>query len=129
MTQIEKRDLHSYAVMSAAMEAHRYLGQGFLESVYQEALEPEFQMQEIPYEREAALHIAYKGKSLLSQYRVDFVCYGSMIVELKALRGISEVEEARIINYLKASGFQVGLLLNLGRTSLEYRRFANTPSA
>lgn len=108
------------------MEVHKVLGHGFLEPVYQEALAIEFSTRSIPFNREVELPVSYKEKQLHTSYRVDFICYGSVIVELKALSKIGTVEESQIINYLKASGLEVGLLLNFGTSSLEYKRFANT---
>jgi len=108
------------------MEVHKVLGHGFLEPVYQEALALEFAARNIPFNREVKLPITYKEKELNTSYKADFICFDAVIVELKALSRIGTVEESQVINYLKASGLEVGLLLNFGATSLEYKRFANT---
>jgi len=98
------------------------LGCGFLEAVYQEALEREFQFLDIPHEREKELPVLYRGKQLKTFYKADFVCFGSVIVELKALDSLSGSEESQVINYLKSSGLQKALLLNFGTKSLQHKR-------
>jgi len=103
------------------MEVHRRLGCGFLEPVYQEALAIEFSKRAILFDREVTLPIFYKNVRLDTPY-VDFIC-SLVAVELKALAKLSGTEEAQLINYLKASGLKIGLLLNFGTRSLEYRRF------
>ena len=115
-------DPQTYAIIGAAMEVHRVLGNGFLEAVYQEALAIEMEKQSIPFEREVALEVHYKGKPLKASYRADFVCYGEIIVELKALERLSGKETAQLIHYLKATGFHRGLLLNFGTPSLQVKR-------
>jgi len=105
------------------MEVHRQLGCGFCEPVYQEALSIEFLRREIPFRREDMFRISYKGCTLETYYRPDFICFDSVVVELKALTRLSSVEESQIINYLKVTGHQTGLLLNFGTRSLEQRRF------
>jgi GxxExxY protein len=104
------------------MTVHSVLGCGFLEAVYQEALEREFQFLDIPYEREKELPVLYRGKQLKTFYKADFVCFGSVIVELKALDRLSGSEESQVINYLKSSGLQKALLLNFGTKSLQHKR-------
>jgi GxxExxY protein len=104
------------------MTVHRTLGHGFLEPVYQEALEHEFVACGIPYEREFPLPIHYRGKMLQTSYRPDFLCHGTVLVELKALQKLSGTEEAQVINYLKASRLEKALLINFGAPSLEYKR-------
>jgi len=117
-----KRDPQTYAIIGAAMTVHRELGHGFLETVYQAALEKEFQCQQISYEREKRLSVSYRGE-VIAEYQADFICYGNVIVELKALRKLSGAEDAQIINYLKATDLERGLLINFGARSLEYKRF------
>ena len=117
------KDPQTYAVIGAAMKVHAELGCGFLEVVYQEALEMEFKHCGISYVRELDLPIEYRGQKLKTFYRVDFLCYGDLLVELKALSQITGTEEAQVINYLKASGHSRALLLNFGVPSLYHRRF------
>jgi GxxExxY protein len=121
-----ENDPRTYAIIGAAMEVHRQLGCGFLEPVYQEALEMEFANRGIPNAREHKLQLTYKGRELASKYSVDFICYDTVVVELKALAHLSGTEESQVINYLKATGLQVGLLLNFGTRSLSHRRFVLT---
>ena len=118
-----ENDPETYAIIGAAMKVHSELKSGFLEAVYQDALEVEFKKQGIVYEREKKLPIFYSGVELDSYYKADFVCYNSIIVELKALTKLSGTEESQIINYLKASGLKKGLLLNFGAKSLFYKRY------
>jgi GxxExxY protein len=117
-----QRDEQTYAIIGAAMEVHRQLGYGFLETVYQEALAIELSLRNIPFEREVELPVTYKGNVLLCLFRVDFICFDDVLVELKALSALSGIEEAQAINYLKASGFRRSLLINFGAPSLEYKR-------
>lgn len=105
------------------MEVHKDLGAGFLESVYQEAFELELQKQDIPYEREKLLNVFYKGQKLTKRFSADFVCYNKIVVELKALGELRTDHEAQILNYLKTSGLKLGLLVNFGSKSLQYKRF------
>ena len=122
MKIVDERDPQTYAIIGAAMEIHRQLGHGFLEAVYQEAAVIEFPLRQIPFEREVSLPIRYKNILLSMHYRADFVCYSEIIVEFKALSRLSNVEEAQLLNYLKATGLKRGLLINFGASSLQYKR-------
>jgi len=104
------------------MEVHKELGHGFLEAVYQEALGREFGSHEIPYKSQPVIEIFYKGKPLNKVYQPDYICYEQVIVEIKAIGTLTGLEEAQLINYLKATGLNVGLLINFGAKSLEHKR-------
>ena len=120
-------DPRTYAVIGAAMEVHRQLGCGFLEAVYQEALEVELSARGIPFEAQVEIPVRYKVQVLKTFYRADFVCFDAIVVELKALTQLGNIEEAQVINYLKGTGYEIGLLLNFGRTSLQSKRYILTP--
>ena len=122
----DPRDPQTYAIIGAAMEVHRELGCGFLEPVYREPLAIELRAREVPFEREVGLPIVYKGQRLPLGYRADFICFGEVLVELKALGQIGAVEDAQVINYLRAARLERGLLINFGARSLQYRRLVWT---
>ena len=96
------RDPRTFAIIGAAMEVHRQLGPGFLEAVYREALAIELKVRDVPFQREVEFPISYKGHTLQTKYRADFICLNSVVVELKALPQLCGTEESQIINYLKA---------------------------
>ncbi|MDP8205516.1 MAG: GxxExxY protein [Candidatus Electryonea clarkiae] len=121
-----QKDPRTYKIIGMAMEVHKQLGCGFLEAVYQEAFAMEMQTQGVPFKREVELPVFYKEHQLNTSYRADFICYDSVIVELKALKQIGGIEEAQILNYLKATGIEIGMLLNFGAASLEYKRYIFT---
>jgi GxxExxY protein len=115
------RDPRTYAIIGAAIEVHRQCG--FLESVYQESLEFELSERGIPFQQEMSLPVLYKGRLLRTSFRADFICFQTIIVELKALTSLCGTEEAQVLNYLKATGLEVALLLNFGQTTLQHKRF------
>jgi GxxExxY protein len=112
----------SYKIIGACFEVHKELGNGFLEAVYQEALEIELIKQQIPFEREKALSISYKNVRLGKKYVADFVCFDKIIIELKALSQLNGEHESQVLNYLKSTGYKLGLLINFGESSLKYKR-------
>ena len=114
-----------YMIVGAAMEIHKNFGKGFTEYVYQDALEVEFKLRGIPYEREKPIKVYYKGVELQHSYIADFVCYGEIIVEIKAVSSICSIHSAQVINYLHATDMKVGLLLNFGADSLQKERLVN----
>lgn len=124
MNELLLRD-EVFAIVGAAIEVHKQLGSGFLEPVYQEAFEIELAARGIPFESQKVLNIHYKGQRLQKSYIADVVCYGQIIVELKAMDKLSRRESSQIINYLNVSGFRVGILINFGAIGLlEWDRFA-----
>jgi len=116
------RDPETFAIIGAAMEVHTEIGHRFLEAVYQDALELELHRAGIPYCREFSIPIMYKGEPLATPYRADFLCYGKVIVELKAIKALTDIETAQVIHYLKATRLHRALLLNCGTPQLEFKR-------
>ena len=115
-------DRQTYDIIGAAFEVHKSLGPGFLEAVYQEALSIELTERQIPFSSQAEVPVFYKGRKLKTCYRADFVFEDSLIVELKAISKLGDIETAQVLNYLRASGFRKALLFNFGAISLEKRR-------
>jgi GxxExxY protein len=111
-----------YAIVGAAMEVHREKGFGFSEAVYQECMEIELADRKISAVAQKEMCIAYKGRTLKKTYVVDFLAYGRIVVELKALDKLTSRDESQVINYLKSSGLEVGVLINFGAPSLEWKR-------
>ena len=126
-TASTERDAQTSAIIAAAIEVHRHMGRGFLEYVYRTPLELELLERRIPYKREVHYPIVYKGKPTGITFRVDLVCYGEVIVELKAMKALTGSERAQTINYLRASGLERALLLNFGTPLLGIERFVNSP--
>jgi len=121
MTEIKYLN-ESYKIIGACIEVHKELGCGFLESVYQEALSLELKNQRIPFETEKELYLFYKNILLQKKYKVDFICYDAILLEIKALSGLNTEHESQILNYLKASNLRLGILINFGQKSLKYKR-------
>ncbi len=116
-----------YAIVGAAMEVYNELGSGFLEAVYQEALEIEMTERGIPFESQKVLAICYKGRSLKKTYAADFLCFGGIIAEIKAIDRLTSGDQGQLLNYLKATGIQVGVLINFGaKNNLEWKRMVRT---
>jgi GxxExxY protein len=111
-------------IIGAAMEVHRNLGHGFLESVYESALAVEFRNQNIPFEQQKSIDVYYKD-SLVKQFFCDFLVEKSLIVEIKAIKQLTDIETGQVLNYLKATRMKLGLLLNFGANSLQYKRIIN----
>ena len=112
----------SFSIIGAALEVHKVLGCGFIEVIYQEALEEEFKKRNIPFEREKELLINYKGKQLSKTFRADFICYNKIIIELKAVSQFTDDHYAQLYSYLKASNLPLGILINFGKANLDYYR-------
>ena len=123
MAEIVLKD-ESYAIVGACFEVYNELGCGFLEAVYQEALQLELGARQIPYVPQSRLQIHYKGQPLIQAYRADLICYGSVLVELKAVSYINDDHRAQLLNYLHATKMPLGLLINFGHSKgLQHERF------
>ncbi len=116
----------AFKIIGACMDVHSELGSGFLEAVYHEALLLELGERSIPYETNVKLKVSYKGKSLRKSYYADVICYGKIILELKAMDGLVPEHESQVINYLTATNYKLGLLVNFGAKSLQYKRLVRT---
>lgn len=111
----------TYKVIGAAIEVHKILGCGFLEAVYEESLAHEFNLRNIPFERQKILKVKYKD-IIAKEYIADFLVDGKIIIEIKAMKCLTGIDEAQLQNYLKATGIKIGLLFNFGEKSLKYKR-------
>ena len=111
-----------YKIIGCCMEVHNELGCGFLEAVYQEALSIVLSEKKIPFVKEEVLDIIFREKILNKKYIADFICFDELIVELKATEGLANHDIAQVLNYLKATGKKIGLLINFGTTKLQYKR-------
>ena len=115
-------DPQTFRIIGAAMEVHRQLHRGLLEAIYCEALAIEFGLREVPFESHSPLQMEYKGHRLTGVYRMDFVCFGQVVVEVKAVSALTPADEAQLLNYLAMSRLERGLLVNFGGKSLEHKR-------
>ncbi len=116
----------TYRILGACFEVYNEMGCGFLEPVYQECLEMGLRLQEIPAESQVILELEYKGKTLEKRYQADFICFDTVVVEIKAVSRLATEHEAQLLNYMNAGRFEVGLLINFGHhPKLEYTRFVN----
>ena len=113
----------SYEVMGACFEVYREKGCGFVEPIYHECLEMEFELRGIPAVHHPGLALSYKGRPLKRNYEADFVTHSRILLEVKAVKSLDDSHRAQVINYLKATGFKLGLLVNYGRVGgLEWER-------
>ena len=127
MGQFHYKD-ETHQIIGACFEVYNEKGCGFLEAIYQECLEIEFRLQGIPFEAKKPLTLFYKGKVLQKKYEPDFVCFGKILLEIKAVSTLVDDHRAQLLNYLNATGMQVGLLVNFGHyPKLEYERMVHTP--
>jgi GxxExxY protein len=126
LTLPQADDPRTYAIIGAALEVHRVLGTGFLELLYKDALQIELNRREIPFLRELPCNISYKGHQLRGDYKVDFVCFDGIVLEIKARSLTGPADHAQVISYLAATKLSIGLLLNFGTAKLEHRRFIRT---
>lgn len=127
MAEIVLKD-ESYAIVGACFEVYNELGCGFLEAVYQEALQLELSAKQIPFTPQSPLQIKYKGQPLLQAYRADLVCFDSILVELKAVSHLNDEHRAQLLNYLHATRMPLGLLINFGHSKgLQHERFLPRP--
>lgn len=121
------QDPRTFAIIGAAYEVHRVLGTGFLEIFYKDALEIEFNERHILFQREAPCLVEYKGRRLRQEYHIDFICFGEIVLEVKARSVTGPADHAQVISYLASAKKRCGLLLNFGAAKLEHRRFIWEP--
>ena len=113
----------AYQIIGAAMAVHNDLGSGMREIVYGDALEIEFKLRGIPFQREQTFNVFYKGVELQHKFKCDFICFKNIIVELKAEKGLTDIDRSQIINYLKITKYPLGILINFGESALMYERY------
>jgi GxxExxY protein len=117
---------NTYKIIGACMSVHKGLGAGFLESVYHEALEKEFEIQKVNFDSKKKLQVYYNDAPLQKYFIADFICFDNIVVEIKAASFLHKDTEAQTINYLKSTNYPLGLLINFGQSSLTWKRFINT---
>ena len=124
---IKAYNSETYKIIGSCFEVYNEKGCGFLEPVYQECLEVELEIQKIPFYAQKPLEMEYKGRTLKKTYEPDFICFNEIIVEIKAVSSITDQHRAQLLNYLNATGIQIGLLVNFGHyPKLDYSRLTNT---
>ena len=116
----------SYKIIGACMKVHRTLGPGFLEAVYEEALEKEFKNEKIPFEKQIKLNVFYGDEKLKKYYKADFICYDKIILEIKSVGFMPQTFQMQLKNYLVATKMELGMLINFGTPSLAYKRILNS---
>ena len=121
------QDPRTFAIIGAAYEVHRHLGSGYLEIFYKDALEIEFTERGLPFQREPACAVHYKGRQLRQDYHIDFICFGEVVLEIKARSVTGPADHAQVISYLTSTNKRCGLLLNFGTSKLEHKRFIWEP--
>lgn len=123
MDKLIYREL-SYKVMHGVFEVHNTLGPGFAEKIYEQALCYELELSGIPFKRQEIVEVTYKGK-VIGTHRLDLIVDGKIILELKAVSGITDVFKQQVLSYLKASGLKLGILINFGTPRVEHARIVN----
>ncbi len=116
----------SYKIIGTCIAVHKKLGTGFQQPIYKEVLQKEFKKNKIPFEKQKQLQIFYDGTVLKEPFTADFVCYDRIIIEIKSMSSIPQETKQQVVNYLKATNFKLGLLINFGESSLKWKRLINT---
>jgi len=128
MTTALQYENETYQIIGSCMTVHKSLGCGFLESVYQEAIEKTFTKNKLPYKRQQKMKILFEGVELTKYFIADFVCFDKVILEIKACEYITKNHQSQLLNYLKSTKMEIGLLVNFGESSLKWKRLINTPN-
>jgi GxxExxY protein len=115
-------DPQTFQIIGAAMEVHRRMQRGLYELFYSAALAVEFELRQIPFYKDRPIRLQYKGRALEGTYKIDFVCFETVVVEVKAVSALTPADESQLLNYLAMTNLERGLLINFGTKSLEYKR-------